>query len=61
MVISCGLICSMNMFYMELNYTGSLDQSTKASEHIMVQIGQFVRLRQVIVWSNLVDFLNEVQ
>ena len=33
------LICSMNMLYMELSYTGSLDQSTKVSEHVMVQIG----------------------
>ena len=40
MVISGGLICSMNMLYMELSYTGSLDQSTKASEHVMVQIGK---------------------
>ena len=33
------LICSMNMLYMELSYTGSLDQSTKASENVMVQVG----------------------
>ena len=33
------LTCSMNMLYMKLSYTGSLDQSTKASEYVMVQIG----------------------
>ena len=38
-VFASRLICSMNMLYMELSYTGSLDQSTKASEHVMVQIG----------------------
>ena len=54
-VFSCKLICSMNVLCMELSYTGSLDQSTKASEHVMVQIG---RLRQLltIVLSHLVDF-----
>ena len=39
-VFAGKLICSMNMLYMELSYTGSLDQSTKASEHVMVQIGK---------------------
>ena len=38
-VFADRLICSMNMLYMELSYTGSLDQSTKASKHVMVQIG----------------------
>ena len=38
-VFSRRLICSMTMLYMELSYTGSLDQSTKVSEHVMVQIG----------------------
>ena len=38
-VFASKLICSMNMLYMELSYTGSLDLSTKASEHVMVQIG----------------------
>ena len=32
------LVCSMNVLYMELSYTGSLDQSTRASEHVTVQI-----------------------
>ena len=27
------------VLYMELSYTGSLDQSTRASEHVIVQIG----------------------
>ena len=26
------LVCSVNMLYMEQSYTGSLDQSTRASE-----------------------------
>ena len=26
------LVCSVNVLYMELSYTGSLDQSTRASE-----------------------------
>ena len=38
-VFSGELVCSMNVLYMELSYTGSQDQSTKASEHVMVQIG----------------------
>ena len=33
-----GLVCSVNVLYMELSYTGSLDQSTRASEHVTVQI-----------------------
>ena len=32
------LVCSVNMLYMELSYTGSLDRSTRASEHVTVQI-----------------------
>ena len=28
----------MNVLYMELSYTGSLDRSTRASEHVTVQI-----------------------
>ena len=38
------LVCSMNMLYMELSYTGSLDWSTRASEHVTVQISLPVRL-----------------
>ena len=38
-VLPGNLICSMNVLCMELSYTGSLDQSTKASEHGMNQIG----------------------
>ena len=30
------LVCSVNVLYMELSYTGSLDQSTRASEHVTV-------------------------
>ena len=32
------LLCSVDVLYMELSYTGSLDQSTRASEHVTVQI-----------------------
>ena len=28
----------LNVLYMELSYTGSLDRSTRASEHVTVQI-----------------------
>ena len=28
------LVCSVNVLYMELSYTGSLDRSTRASEHV---------------------------
>ena len=38
------LVCSVNMLYMELSYTGSLDQSTRASEHVTVQISLPIRL-----------------
>ena len=32
------LVCPVNMLYMGLSYTGSLDRSTRASEHVTVQI-----------------------
>ena len=32
------LVCSVNVLYMELSYTGSLDRSTRASEHVTFQI-----------------------
>ena len=32
------LVCSVNVLYMELSYTGSLDRSTRASELVTVQI-----------------------
>ena len=38
------LVCPMNMLYMELSYTGSLDRSTRASEHVIVQISLPIRL-----------------
>ena len=38
------LVCSVNVLYMELSYTGSLDWSTIASEHVTVQISLPVRL-----------------
>ena len=33
------MVCSVHVLYMELSYTGSLDQSTRASEHVILQIG----------------------
>ena len=38
MVFVGRLVCSVNVLYMELSYTGSLDRSTRASEHVTVQI-----------------------
>ena len=38
------LVCSVNVLYMELSYTGSLDQSTIASEHVTLQISLPIRL-----------------
>ena len=38
------MVCSVNVFYMELSYTGSLDWSTRASEHVRAQISLPVRL-----------------
>ena len=38
------LVCPVNMLYMGLSYTGSLDRSTKASEHVTVQISLPIRL-----------------
>ena len=32
------LVYSVNVLYMELSYTGSLDWSTRASEYVTVQI-----------------------
>ena len=32
------LVCSVNVLYMELIYTGSLDRSTRALEHVTVKI-----------------------
>ena len=46
-VFAGRLVCSVNMLYMELSYTGSLDQSTRASEHVTVQISLKLRLDKV--------------
>ena len=32
------LVCSVNVLYMELSYTCSLDRSTRASEHVTILI-----------------------
>ena len=38
------LVCSVNLLYMELSYTGSLNWSTRASGHVTVQISLPVSL-----------------
>ena len=43
---------SVNMLYMELSYTGSLDRSTRASEHVTVQISYACK----DVWISLFPF-----
>ena len=54
----CRLVCSVNMLYMELSYTGSLDRSTRASEHVTVQISIPVRLPgwQVFILFDLLEW-----
>ena len=50
------LVCSVHMLYMELSYIGSLDRSTRASEHV-----QFTRkvtrmagfYNRLIVWKTV--------
>ena len=37
-------VCYANILYMELSYTGSLDWSTRPSEHVTVQISIPIRL-----------------
>ena len=58
------LVCSVNVLYMELSYTGSLDQSTRASEHVTVQISIHVRLPGwhvfIIIWNGYVLFFMHV-
>ena len=58
------LVCSVNMLYMELSYTGSLDRSTRASEHVTVQISIPVRLPRwhvfIIIWNGYVLFFMHV-
>ena len=58
------LVCSVNMLYMELSYTGSLDRSTRASEHVTVQINIPVRLPGwhvfIIIWNGYVLFFMHV-
>ena len=55
------LVCPVNMLYMELSYTGSLDRSTRASEHVTVQISIPVRLPGwyffIIIWNGYVLFI----
>ena len=38
------VVCSVNVIYMELSYTGSLDWSTRASEHVTLHINLHIRL-----------------
>ena len=65
------LVCSVNVLYMELSYTGSLDRSTRASRHVTVQISYACKTTAVnmklgytlkcifsllCMWSLLVDW-----
>ena len=43
------LVCSVNVLHMNLSYIGSLDQSTRASEHVTVQLVMPVKLRLVLL------------
>ena len=47
------LVCSVNVLYMELSHTGSLDWSTRASEHVKFKLVMSVRL-----WLDIIDFLS---
>ena len=58
------LVCPVNILYMELSYTGSLNRSTRASEHVTVQISIPVRLPGwhvfIIIWNGHVLFIMHV-
>ena len=54
------LVCSVNVLYMELSYTGSVDRSTRASEHVTLQISLPVRLPGWQVFIILFDLLEWV-
>ena len=69
MVFVGRLVCSVNMLYMELSYTGSLDWSTRASEHVKVQISlPTVQISYackttagfIIIWNGHVLFIMHV-
>ena len=51
--------CSVNMLYMELSYTGSLDRSTRASEHVIIQISYACRTMAGYHCFHLVGWLSE--
>ena len=53
------LVCSVNVLYMELSYTGSLDRSTKASEHVTVQISLPHKVTRMAGFYNCLIFWNE--
>ena len=54
------LVCSVNVLYMELSYThGSLDQSTRASELVTVQISYACKTTAGFInWFPLINFVS---
>ena len=46
------------MLYMELSYTGSLDRSTRASEHVTVQISVPIKFTRMALFYNCLIFWN---
>ena len=52
LVCSDRLVCSVNVLYMELNYTGSLEWSTRAS------LSQFKLVVPVRLRLDIIDFLS---
>ena len=52
------LVCSVNVLYMELSYTGSLDRSTRASELVTVQISYAYKTTAGFInWFPLINIL----
>ena len=51
MVFVGKVVCSVNVLYMELSYTGSLDWSTRASEHVTLQCEH-----RHFIWAATVDW-----
>ena len=60
-VFAGRLVCSVNMLFMEpiISYTGSLDQSTRASEHVTVQISYACKTTAGFInWFPLINFVS---
>ena len=55
------LVCPVNMLYMKLSYTGSLNRSTRASEHVTVQISYACKTTAGFINRfTLIDFVFDV-